>query len=82
MGNDITPVSTPEEIFRRICGIVDGLYDSGVKSVFIAEILTRGNFTKCLGLTKTAFEKQMFNVHKKLANKYKEKHSTDRNFKR
>ena len=70
-GNDITPVSTPEEIFRRICGIVDDLYDSGVKSVFIAEILTRGDFTKCPGLTKTVFEKQRFSVNKKLAKKKK-----------
>ena len=73
--NDITPVSTPEEIFRRIYGNVDNLYDnhydSGVKSVFIAEILTRDDFTKCPGLTKTVFEKQMFSVNKKLAKKYK-----------
>ena len=65
--NDITLLSKPEEIFRRICGIVDDLYGSGVKSVFIAETLTRDDFMKCPGLTKTVFEKQRFSINKKLA---------------
>ena len=59
----ISPQFQHQKKYLGECGIVDNLYDSGVKSVFIAEILTRSDFTKCPGLTK----KQRFSVNKKLA---------------
>ena len=57
-GNDISPTSTPDEIFRRIVEIAEDLYESGVKTVYIAEVLTRGDFSKCQGLTRETKENQ------------------------
>ncbi|WAR29243.1 hypothetical protein MAR_002811 [Mya arenaria] len=69
-GNDITTTSTPSEIVQTISEIVDDLYESGVKDVFI---MSRGDFSKCLGLTKQWFDNQRFKINKKPANIYKEK---------
>lgn len=57
-GNDISTTSSPKEICRRICEMAESLYRSGVKKVYIAEILTRGDFRKCPGLTKQVFDEQ------------------------
>lgn len=72
-GNDITPTSAPRDIFKRICNIVEDLHDSGVKHVFIAEIMTRGDFSKCPGLTKVSFDLQRKKINHLLAKTYKEK---------
>jgi lysophospholipase L1-like esterase len=70
-GNDITATSFPIEIVSRIQILVDNLKDSGVKIVYICEILARGEFEEP-GLTKERFENQIKYINKKLAKKFKE----------
>jgi len=69
-GNDITATSTPKDIFDRICTVVTLFLDSGIRQVYIGEILTRGNFSKAPGLTKESFDRQRKRINKSLEKKY------------
>ena len=56
-GNDITATSEPEDIFERIVKLVDQVYRRRrVKTVYVAQIQTRGDFRG--GLTKHEFDDQ------------------------
>ncbi|KAH3857548.1 hypothetical protein DPMN_100158 [Dreissena polymorpha] len=46
-GNDITPTSQPKESVRRITEIVNEISRNGCEHVYVKEILTHGNFSKC-----------------------------------
>ena len=70
-GNDITPTSQPKEIVRRITEIVNDISRNGCEHVYITEILTRGNFSKCPGLQKIVFDRQRIKINKCLAKTFK-----------
>lgn len=59
-GNDITTTTSPRDVVRKIINIYGILKDSGVKSVFVAEVLTRGDFSRSpdKDLTKVIFDKK------------------------
>lgn len=59
-GNDITTTTSPNDVVRKIMDIYCNLKDSGVKSVFVAEVLTRGDFSRSpdKDLTKVIFDKK------------------------
>ncbi|XP_021350938.1 uncharacterized protein LOC110448818 [Mizuhopecten yessoensis] len=65
-GNDISPTSTPREIFERIVELVFTFNNAGMKKVWVAEIITRGNFSKVPGLTKEAYECQRIRINQLL----------------
>ncbi|KAK3089506.1 hypothetical protein FSP39_018796 [Pinctada imbricata] len=65
-GNDVSDTSIPSDIFKSIMEIISTLYSSGVKRVFISEIIERGNFEKAPGLTRERFNKQRKVINKKL----------------
>ena len=67
-GNDITKTSEPEDIFRRIVGMVDKLHRRTRCQVYVAEIQTRGDFRD--GLTKPEFDKQRHEINELLKEKY------------
>lgn len=69
--NDINPDSPPRDIYNRITDIVNQLRDSGVSFVFIGELLTRNDFTKCPGLDFDTYEKQRKKINALLAKQYK-----------
>lgn len=69
-GNDIRLSSSPTEIFRRICTLVETIQSSGVAVVYVNEILTRGNFSKCPGLSKSAFDRRRKKINGLLYEKY------------
>lgn len=70
-GNDITPISSPRDIFNRIQAMVKDLTDMEVKNVYVCEILTRGDFSKCPGLTKEVFDRQRKKINSLLQRKYR-----------
>ena len=72
-GNDISPYSSPYDIFRRIEAIVECFVQQGMHDVYVGNILARGDFSKCPGLTKECFEKQRKKVNKLLEQRFKEK---------
>lgn len=45
-GNDLTTKSNPREIYDRILSLVDELKQAGVKVVYVAGIMARGDFSK------------------------------------
>lgn len=59
-GNDITTTTRPKDVVGRIIAICENLKGSGVKSVFVAEVLTRGNFQRSPDrhLNKLIFDKK------------------------
>ena len=68
-GNDITTTSEPEDIYQRIVKLVDQLYRRRhVKSVYVAEIQTRGNFRD--GLKKDEFDRQRLIINELLKERY------------
>ncbi|OWF37614.1 hypothetical protein KP79_PYT10423 [Mizuhopecten yessoensis] len=69
-GNDISPTSTPREIFERIVELVFTFNNAGMKKVWVAEIITRGNFSKVPGLTKEAYECQRIRINQLLHKKF------------
>ena len=71
-GNDISPISDPEDIYTNICNLVRDLENAGVRRVFISEILPRADFSKSdpKGLTKTKFEYDKKTVNSLLFQKY------------
>ena len=46
-GNDLTTSSTPRQVIHRILGLTAELQKAGLRVVYVAEILTRGDFSKC-----------------------------------
>lgn len=69
-GNDITPSPSPTEFFQRICALVETIQNSGVTAVYVNEILTRGKFTKCPGLSRSAFDRRRKKINRLLSEKY------------
>ena len=73
-GNDITTATTPKQIYDRVVKIVSGLQEVGTRHIFIAEIMTRGDFSKSPdpGLDKTTFDKKREKINSRLAKTYKD----------
>ena len=73
-GNDITTDVKPRDIFNRVVRIVDDLQAAGTTTVFIAEIITRGDFSKSPdpNLDKPTFDKIRQKVNTLLAKCYKD----------
>lgn len=71
-GNDISPVSDPNEIFKGICQLVQDFENAGVRHVYISEILQRADFSKSQppGLTKSKFNRDRKEINKMLYQKY------------
>lgn len=71
-GNDISPISKPDDIFDNICDLVTEFEEAGVRRVFISEILQRGDFSKSQppGLTKSKFDRDRKRINKLLSEKY------------
>ena len=74
-GNDLTTTSNPREVYDRILGLVDELKQVGVKVVYVAEILTRGDFRKCPDpkMNKESFDLQRKKINTLLAKQLKER---------
>ena len=51
-GNDISVNSSPRQTFDDILSIMDSIDYNGATTVYIGEILTRGQFSKSPGLAK------------------------------
>ena len=71
-GNDITTTTAPKEIYDRVVKIVSGLEEVGTKTVFIAEMMTRGDFSKSPDpiLNKTTFDNKRQKINSRLAKTY------------
>lgn len=65
-GNDITKRTVANHLKNRILDIVDKLYLSGVRKVFVASIIERGSFPRFTGLTRSKFNKIRRSVNRKL----------------
>lgn len=72
-GNDITPTASPSDIFQRICDLIETFEKSGVSVVYVNEIMTRGDFSKCPGLTKAVFDRRRKTINKLLHEKFSDR---------
>lgn len=74
-GNDLTTTSNPREVYGRIMCLVDELQQAGVKVVYVAEIMTRGEFSKCPDpkMNKRSFDLQRKKINTLLAKNFKDK---------
>ena len=73
-GNDITTETKPREIFDRVVKIAEDLRDAGATTVLIAEIMTRGDFSKSPDptLDKTTFDRKRQKINAFLAKHFKD----------
>ena len=73
-GNDITSQTTPREIFDRVVLIVNDLQAAGTSTIFVAEIMTRGDFSKSPDqhLDKATFDRKRQEINTLLAQRFKE----------
>lgn len=73
-GNDITSQTTPREIFDRVVLIVKDLQAAGTSTIFVAEIMTRGDFSKSPDqhLDKATFDRKRQKINSLLAKRFKE----------
>lgn len=69
-GNDISVNSSPRQTFDDIVNIMDSIDNNVATTVYIGEILTRGQFSKSPGLTKDIFDRKRKLINKKLKKKY------------
>ena len=74
-GNDLTTTSNPREVYGRILCLVDELKQAGVQLIYVAEILTRGDFKKCPDpkMNKVSFDLQRKKINTLLAKELKER---------
>lgn len=74
-GNDVMTETKPKEIFDLISGIVRDLEDAGTATIFVAEIMTRGDFTKSPdpNLDRATFDRKRQKINSLLAKHYKDK---------
>ena len=73
-GNDITSQTTPIEIFDRVVLIVNDLQAAGTSTIFVAEIMTRGDFSKSPDqhLDKVTFDRKRQKINSLLVKRFKE----------
>ena len=73
-GNYITSQTTPREIFDRVVLIVNELQAAGTSTIFIPEIMTRGDFSKSPDqhLDKATFDRKRQKINSLLAKRFKE----------
>lgn len=64
-GNDISVNSSPRQTFDDIVNIMDSIDYNGATTVYIGEILTRGQFSNSPGLTKDIFDRKRELINKK-----------------
>ena len=59
-GNNLTTTSSPRQVFDRILGLTVELQQAGIKDIYVTEILTRGDFSKCPdpNMDKVCFDRQ------------------------
>ena len=69
-GNDISAESSPRQTFEHIVNIANSFEAHGTKTVYIGEIMTRGQFWKSPGLTKETFDKKRKLINRHLRKKY------------
>ena len=63
-GNDLSTTTKPREIYDHIISLVHDFHQAGVKDVYVAEIMTQGDFTKC---PDPQMNKKLFDLqHKKI----------------
>lgn len=65
-GNDVSCNSSVDSIVGRLKTIVDKLYSSGIRRVFVGTIIERGSFWHSTGLTKEMFDKIRRGINRKL----------------
>lgn len=68
-GNDVTSDTEPREFYDRVVAIVNGLRDAGATTIFVAEIMTRGDFSKSPDpkLDKATFDRKRQKINSLLA---------------
>ena len=73
-GNDKTSQTTPREIFDRVVLNVNDLQATGTSTIFVAEIMTRGDFSKSPDqhLDKATFDRKRQKINSLLAKRFKE----------
>lgn len=69
-GNDISTSSTPKKTYEDIIEFVKLLENSGVNTVYVCEIMTRGKFLKTPGLDKKTFDKKRKLINDHLRKKF------------
>lgn len=74
-GNDLSTKSDPREVYERIMALVHEMRQVGVNVVYVAEIMTRGDFSKCpdTEMNKTSFDRQRRKINTLLAKELKER---------
>ena len=72
-GNDLSTTSTPKQIFEQIVSLTVELQQAGVKDIYMAEILTRGDFSRCPDpkMDKTCFDRQRKKINSLLKGEFK-----------
>ena len=73
-GNDITSKTEPSEIIDRVVKITSDLREAGTTTIFISEILTRGDFSKSQDtqLDKATFDRKRQKINSGLAKRFKD----------
>ena len=73
-GNDVTSQTKPTVIVDRVVSLADELRENGTKTVFVAEIMTRGDFSKSpdLQLDKATFDRKRQKINTLLAKHFRE----------
>lgn len=68
-GNDLTTTSDPNNVYEQIMALVDDLKGVGVKDVYVAEIMPRGDFSMNPDpkMNQTSFERQRRKINYLLA---------------
>ena len=74
-GNDITSEIKPREIYDPVVTVANDLRDAGITKIFIAEIMTRGDFSKSPDphLDKATFDRKRQKINSLLAKHFKDK---------
>lgn len=74
-GNDLTTTSLPRQIYDQIVAITVDFKRAGAKEIYVAEIISRGDFSKCPDpeMNKTCFDRQRRKINSLLASEFKEK---------
>ena len=77
-GNDLTTSSEPRQVVDRILGLTAELQQAGVGLVYMTEILTRGDFSKCPDqeMNRTCFDRQRKKINSLLRGELKGKFIT------
>ena len=71
--NDLSTTTKPRDIYFRIMELINDLQQDGVRDIYVAEIMTRGDFSRCPdpAMNKAAFDLQRKKINTLLAKELK-----------